>query len=139
MQEREWELDDPSALIEQVVLWCSEHGFVDDEAYCQSRIRVGQTKGKSQARLSQELVFKGADKDVVSSALEESEHDDQKAALYYARRRGLGPFARKDREEKHDKHLASLLRAGFSYSLAKQTLEYSFDEAQDILLGFPAD
>jgi regulatory protein len=53
------------------------------------------------------------------------------AAVAFARRRRLGPFRVKDREEKKARDLASMARAGFAYALARKVIESTDPDALD--------
>ena len=51
--------------------------------------------------------------------------------MAFARRRRLGPFRMKDREEKKSRDLASMARAGFAYDLALKVIESTDPDALD--------
>jgi regulatory protein len=45
------------------------------------------------------------------------------AAIALARRRGLGPYRKKEGAAVRDKDVASLARAGFSYDIARKVVD----------------
>ncbi len=71
---------------------------------------------------------KGAGADNIEAALETAREDaldvDLAAAAALARRRRLGPYRREDeRQERRDRDLAALVRAGFSYDITRRIIE----------------
>lgn len=131
-QEAEQSPEDYYELIDPVVAFCREHAFVDDQRFAQSKIRTGTSRGKSQSRLRMELAAKGVAGETISLAFEEEDHSEQRAALAHARRRRLGPWRTKLKDDVAQKELASFVRAGFSYALAQQIQNMSLDEAEEL-------
>ena len=78
--------------------------------------------------------------DAISSH-DEDEGDDAEtvAAIIYARRRRLGPFARQDnlKDGWKDRHLGSLARAGFSISVARFVLNFDDPASAEDWLNNP--
>ncbi len=105
--------------------------LLDDAAYAQARVRTLHDRGLSARAIRARLMEKGvgeADMEAafaaLSAALGEDQDLDMDAARRYARRRRLGPWRGRDqREARHDKDLAALARAGFSYSVAKTVID----------------
>ncbi|WP_208985681.1 regulatory protein RecX [Pseudovibrio sp. Ad26] len=122
-------------LIEPVVTFCRDHKFVDDLQFAQSKIRSATVKGKSKSRIKLELNSKGVSGEDIQTAFEDENHDDQRAAIAYAKRRRLGPWRTKPKEERRDKELGSLIRSGFPYSLAQKIIDMTLEEAEDIIYG----
>ncbi|KZK78570.1 Regulatory protein RecX [Pseudovibrio sp. W64] len=122
-------------LIEPVVTFCRDHKFVDDLQFAQSKIRSATLKGKSSSRIKLELNAKGVSGDDIQTAFDDENHDDQRAAIAYAKRRRLGPWRTKPKEERRDKELGSLIRAGFPFSLAQKIIDMTLEEAEDIIYG----
>ncbi|QUS57577.1 regulatory protein RecX [Pseudovibrio brasiliensis] len=120
-------------LIEPVVAFCREHSFIDDLRFAKSKIRSGTVKGKSRSRIKLELSAKGVSGEHIQTAFDDEEHDDQRAAISYAKRRRLGPWRTKPKEERRDKELSSLVRAGFPYSLSQKIVDMTLEEAEDII------
>lgn len=65
----------PSAHIEQVVLYCCESGYVNDQRFTQSYIRIKAGKGLGLKRIQMELQQKGIDSEQIRRALDELELD----------------------------------------------------------------
>ena len=132
-READEEPDQYYELIEPVVTFCRDHKFVDDLRFAQSKIRSGTVKGKSKSRIKLELMSKGVSGEHIHSAFEDEVHDDERAAVSYAKRRRLGPWRTKPKEERRDKELGSLVRAGFPFAIAQKIIDMSLEEAEDIL------
>jgi regulatory protein len=105
-------------------------GLIDDRAFAEGRARRLVEQGRPSRRIVQELAAKGVDRDVALAALErvgeETPDLDLSAALAFARRRRLGPYAVPGgRERTPEQALAAFARAGFPYAVARQVLEAS--------------
>ena len=131
-----------AAAIDALIQRYVELGYVNDADYAKNRIRVLRERGTSQQRIIATLYAKGVDRTLISEALATSHaeaathigtHDtthhqhvtELAAARRYAARRRLGCYASTTSRAKPDwekKHLASMLRAGFPYRVAKQAL-----------------
>ncbi len=103
-------------------------GLVDDRAFALTRARRLVEKGRPTRRIAQELAAKGVDRDLATDVLEGLAEDtpdlDLAAALAFARRRRLGPYAVPGgRERTPEQALATFARAGFPYAVARQVLE----------------
>ncbi|HRY23087.1 MAG: RecX family transcriptional regulator [Geminicoccaceae bacterium] len=111
-------------------------GLVDDRAFAETRARRLVEKGRPARRIVQELAAKGVDRNVAMGVLEglgeETPDLDLAAALAFARRRRLGPWAVPGgRERTPEQALAAFARAGFPYAVARQVLEAaSLDELE---------
>ena len=127
--------------IRDVVAKCVRYGYVDDEAYARYRAESLLRKGKPIRQIKQDLRFKGVSADVAEETVGQLGYDeadiaaDRQAAAAYVRRRRFGPYRREDRDtpDKREKEIASMMRAGFSYSLTVGTLDASLDEIEEIL------
>lgn len=132
--------DEQRGWVDTVVAKCVRYGYVDDANYARSRIDALVRKGKPVRMIVQDLRYKGVPSDIAEAALNELRQDedrdaDRQAAAAYARRRRFGPFRRADRnaDEKIEKEKAAMMRAGFSFSLIKETLEATEEELLDLL------
>ena len=133
--------EEQAGWIRDVVAKCVRYGYLNDEAYAEARAESLLRKGKPTRQIVQDLRFKGVSADVAQetvSQLGDEEADiaaDRQAAAAYARRRRFGPYRRQDREreDRREKEIASMMRAGFSYGLTVQTLDASRDELEAIL------
>lgn len=109
---------------------CLELGLVDDRSYARARARRLHRQGKPLQRIGGMLAEKGVGAADVDHALEALAEEcgpalDLRAAIVFARRRRLGPFARErsDDPDLRRKALAAFGRAGFPYNLAVQVLD----------------
>jgi regulatory protein len=114
--------------IDDVVARFLESGLLDDLAYAESKVRALRDRGNSSRLITSKLVAKGVSQAIIQDALHAiSERDgnaETEAAMRFARRRRLGPFGASDkREDKRDKSLAAMARAGFSYDLAQRIVD----------------
>lgn len=125
-----------AALAEEAIRFGQTMGAIDDEAYAGIKSQSASRSGKSRRAIAQTLARKGIEKELVAAALEDV--DDLAAAVRFARKRGYGPFRRKEADQRQlTRELASLARNGFGFSLAQRIVEMDMQEAEDLLLpGF---
>lgn len=114
------------AEIGRVISRLEEIGAVNDDTYARAKLRSLQARGTSARAIRAKLAAKGVPAEIVE-AITKSPHPDQDervAASRYARRRRLGPYRERDwTPEQHQKDLAALCRAGFSYSTAVSIMD----------------
>jgi regulatory protein len=120
-QRRGEELPEQAQLwLEQAVEKLVKAGYLNDKAFAETKLVALRRAGASTRVIKMKLTHKGVDPATLSDVLELDESNDEQAALNLARRRRLGPFADpRLRAEKRDKHIAALVRAGFSLRLAR--------------------
>jgi regulatory protein len=116
-------------LVDEVVEKAVVGGYVDDTRYAQAKVASLRRRGGSRRAIAARLQAKGLDREAIAAALDafddeavddtEGEDAERAAAAAYARRRRLGPFRIKDREERRDRDIAAMMRAGFGYDVAK--------------------
>lgn len=112
-------------------------GLLNDEGYSRGMVTSLRRRGLSARAINAKLSARGLSRDRITHAL--AEHDDERtepelvAALRLARRKRLGPFSGQERQEKD---LATLARAGFSYDIASRVTSMDAVEAEEILLTF---
>jgi regulatory protein len=68
---------------------CVRKGYVNDQSFAESTLRIGQKSGWSKQRIAQKLTLKGIAKETVRTLLSEG-NDDMQAALIFTRRKALG-------------------------------------------------
>ena len=115
--------------------------LLNDDLYTASKINTLRRQGKSERAILSNLRSKGLSAKQIQKHLERhnlemadnSKDAEQMAALIFARKKRLGPF-QGQKETPHEKALASLARAGFSYDIAQKTLKYSSEEAEELIL-----
>jgi regulatory protein len=101
-------------------------GYLNDKTFAEAKLVSLRRAGASTQKIRQKLAVKGVERDVVAAVLEQDESNDRVAAVAFARRRRLGPFAdARKRAELKDKHIAAMARAGFSLDLARRIVGVS--------------
>jgi len=97
--------------VQQVIEYCYQHGWLDDEKFASRYISGRSNKGYGAQRIRSELQQKGVDKEVINVALENSEVDWSQLAYELATRKFGQPLPT-DWKEK-SKVLRYLLYRGF--------------------------
>lgn len=116
-----------AALVEKMVADCAAKGYVNDKVFAEQKTASLRRQGSSRFQIQRKLYEKGVDRDTIATAIQDhdddNDHDTEvEAALIYARKRRLGPYARPPvgslemKDGWRDRHYASLARAGFSSS-----------------------
>ena len=110
-------------------------GYIDDMAYAHSRARGMRLRGTSGRHISQYLKGKGVESAIINQTMDDEDigsmDAETEAAMKYARRRKLGQFASPNSRKKADwenRHLASMVRAGFGFHVAKSVLFSDHDD-----------
>ena len=130
--ERGW-AEDTDPPVNHIVARFVRAGYVDDAAYARSKADSLRRQGYGERRVSQALDAAGIAGDDRVSA-HGSEHAARTAALAFARRRRIGPFAASGEVAQRDpalreKQLAALLRAGHRLALARAVLDAADSDA----------
>jgi regulatory protein len=123
LSERGWEGDqapDLGALVDRVAAL----GYIDDRAFALARAASLQRRGYGDRRIVPSLRAAGIGDDDLNAARDSTAVGAWQAALDFARRRRIGPFAaeRPDRDGRQ-KALAALLRAGHGFDHARQIID----------------
>jgi regulatory protein len=106
-----------AALIEQVVERMVRAGYVDDRHLAESKRAALQRQGKSTRVIRLKLRAKGVPAEVIAATTQISAQEELEAAAVLARKKRLGVDpARRQRD------LATLVRGGFSYDVARRAL-----------------
>lgn len=93
-------------------------GYVDDAAFAEARAASLARRGYGARRVTQALHAARIDAGTSAAILEEASPRD--AALAFARRRRIGPFARNVADAAlAEKQVAAMVRAGHPYRLAR--------------------
>jgi regulatory protein len=135
-QDREQCLKWLNALVDQF----KELGLLDDEAYLKGMITSLRRRGLSSMQIKIKLQQKGYHEEEVLEELKDHDTEEYRseekgdiyAAITYARKKRLGPFDI-DNKKTPEKSLAAMARAGYSYDIAKKTLEISEEELEERL------
>ncbi len=123
LRERGWEAPRPPAT-EALVEKLARLGYVDDAAYALAKARSLGARGYGRRRVTMALRAAGVGEDDSRPAQAASIEQAVTAALRFAQRKRIGPFAlaRPDPKER-EKALAAMLRAGHDYALSRQIIE----------------
>jgi len=128
--------DEGAALVDVMIERYLASGLLDDATYAAGRARSLHRRGNSARSIRSTLLSKGVGQNFIDDALaglaENGGDPELSAAARLARRRRLGPYRTdEDREQRREKDLAALARAGFSYDTARQVIEAeSVDELE---------
>jgi regulatory protein len=112
-------------------------GYVNDAAFAEARAGALLRRGYGERRVAQALRAAGIDGEDAAPAREEAERGAEEAALRFARRRRIGPYAEtpltNDREgrEARQKAAAAMLRAGHRLDLVRRILDASPGDVPD--------
>ncbi len=121
IRERGWDGDRPDidALVERM----AERRYIDDRAFAIARAQSLTRRGYGRGRVALALRAAGVDDADTAAARAETDPQALDAALRFAERRRLGPFARAPADRPaRDKALAAMLRAGHPLELARLLL-----------------
>lgn len=120
LRERGWAGDDEPDL-DAIAARFAELGYVDDRAFALAKESSHSARGLGRRRLSMALRSAGVGEEDGADALAAAARGALDSALRLARRRRLGPFAGSAPESPRDrdKALATLVRGGHGFDLAK--------------------
>ena len=123
LRERGWE-EDAAPDVDRLVERLAGSGLVDDALYALSKSRSLSERGYGAARVRQSLRAAGVDEEDGAAAHELAADEAASAALRFARRRRIGPFADAvpDRAGR-ERALAAMVRAGHGFDLAKAVVD----------------
>lgn len=122
---KEYDPEQAYLWVEEIIDECLKQNFVDDRRFAEFKINSYLRAGKSRRYIEQKLKQKGIDEKIIADIFEQSSYSEQETALNFARKKKIGCF-RKDKEARaanRQKDLASLIRAGFDYDIAKDLLD----------------
>ena len=98
----------------------SELGYVDDAAFALAKSQALTSRGYGKRRLDEKLRLAGIGEEDGAAAREHAAEQMVEAALRFAERRRIGPFAPALTDPKQrEKAIASMVRAGHSYAIAR--------------------
>lgn len=119
LKERGWSgaaPPDVSAIGERM----TQLGYIDDSAFAAARARSLESRGYGPRRLSTALRQAGIGEAIEAEALAQAVPGETRAALRFAERRRIGPFALVAPDIKsRERALSALIRAGHRFALAK--------------------
>lgn len=133
LRERGWEGErepDVAAIAERF----AEQGYVNDASYALSKSQALTGRGFGKRRVADALKAAGIEEEDAAAAQEHADEEAVSAALRFARRRRVGPYADSAPRDPRDKEraLAAMIRAGHRFELAKAILALSPGSEVDI-------
>lgn len=114
---------DLAELIATVVAEAMRMELVDDRRFAEGRVATLARRGTSRRGLQARLAAKGVEREVAQAAIAAADLDEQASARRLAQRRRLGPWRVPADPARRDKDLAVLMRAGFSYAVARSVVD----------------
>lgn len=120
IRERGWEGErepDVAAIAERF----AAQGYIDDASYALAKSQSLTGRGYGKRRVLETLRAAGVEESAGAAARDHAETEAVAAAVRFARRRRIGPFAAsepKDPKER-DKALAAMIRAGHSFEISR--------------------
>lgn len=119
IRERGWsgeQAADVAALAQSI----AARGYIDDRGYALAKSQALTARGYGRQRVLQRLRAAGIEEDDFLAARQHAESQQVIAALRFAERRRIGPFAVEVMEPKErEKALGSMVRAGHPFALAR--------------------
>jgi regulatory protein len=107
-------------------------GYVDDRAYALAKARTLTSRGYGGRRVRQALMQAGIGEEDSADANDLSAAEALQAALRFARRRSLGPYASiKPEPAARERAIAAMIRAGHSFGIAKRIVDLGPGEDPD--------
>ena len=133
VRERGWSGAGPE--IDGLILRLAELGYIDDAAFALSRAASLQRRGYGARRVAQALHAAGIDEEDAAPAREEARSGAMTAALRFAERKRIGPYApEKPEREARQRAFGAMMRAGHSLDVARRVLDCApgeFPESDD--------
>jgi regulatory protein len=132
LRERGWDGQSdpaPDALAERL----AGLGYVDDRAFAVAKARSLTGRGYGERRVRQALTIAGIGEEEGAPALELAGAEAAEAALRFARRRSIGPYAGERADPKQrERMLASMIRAGHRFGIARAIIDMAPGETPDL-------
>ena len=118
--ERGW-AGEGDAPIDRLVERLAGLGYVDDKAYAAGRAGALGRRGYGERRVREALAAAGISADDAAEARDQAREGAWAAALRFAQRRRIGPFAAAEADRAgREKAIATMLRAGHPLELARR-------------------
>ena len=120
IRERGWEGAREPDLVALAERFAAQ-GYVDDAAYALAKAQALTARGYGKMRVLDRLRVAGIDEADGAAAREHSEGEAVAAALRFAERRRIGPFARSPAPDPkaREKAIGAMVRAGHAFALAR--------------------
>jgi regulatory protein len=131
INEKGWDAPRPPE-IEPLVERLAALGYIDDAAFALSKARSLGQRGYGERRVNQALRQAGVGEADGAPAKDMASESKVAAAVRYAQRRRLGPFASEAPDPKRrDRALSAMLRAGHGFDLARALVDLAPDPHAD--------
>lgn len=109
-------------------------GYVDDRSFALSKARSLTSRGYGERRVGQALMQAGIGEDEASDARVLAQSEAVDAALRFARRRSIGPYALSSPDPKErERALAAMMRAGHRFALARAIVDMEPGSDADVV------
>jgi regulatory protein len=119
LRERGW-AGDREPDLEALANRFTELGYIDDAAYALAQSRSLTARGYGKRRVKGKLRLAGIEDSDGEAAQEHAETEAVAAALRFAERRRIGPYASSEADRSHrEKWIAAMVRAGHGFELAR--------------------
>jgi len=121
--ERGWQ-GEGAPPVDALVERFAEIGYVDDRGFAEARAASLARRGYGERRLGEALRIAGIAEEDAAPVRAQARDNPHAAALAFARRRKIGPFAlvRPDADQRR-KLLAAMLRAGHTLDISRAIIE----------------
>ena len=107
-------------------------GYVDDRAFALSKARSLTGRGYGERRVQQALAMAGIGEEEAIPARTFAEEGAVAAALRFAQRRGIGPYAQQLPDQaQRERALAAMVRAGHRFPIARAIIDLKPGENPD--------
>ena len=131
LRERGWAEDAPPE-IDQLIAKMAGLGFVDDAAFAMARAASLGRRGYGPRRVAEALKVAGVGEVDGAQARSSAEEGAWAAALRFAQRRRIGPFAEDEPDRPaREKALAAMLRAGHPVAMCRRIVRARPGEIPD--------
>ncbi len=133
LRERGWDDDQsPAAAAEQMADAMVRLHFVDDRAFAGMKADGLARRGYGPRRVRQALDASGIGAEDAHDALQAARESAEHAALAFARRRRIGPYAKGPQDlRQREKAMGAMLRAGHDYALARRILDLPLESVHN--------
>jgi regulatory protein len=131
VRERGWEGANSPA-VEELADRLVRLGYIDDRAFALSKARSLTGRGYGERRVTQALALAGVGEADGIDALGHAEEEAVAAAMRFARRRSIGPFAQDaPNQAQRERALAAMVRAGHRFPIARAIVDLKPGESPD--------
>jgi regulatory protein len=131
VRERGW--DGPSCDLDALIGRFKLLGYIDDGAFASARAASLQRRGYGERRVAQALQAAGIGEEDAAEAKAQARQGALAAALRFAERRRIGPFAASElSREGRQKAFAAMVRAGHPIDAVRQVLNALPGEIPDL-------